>query len=244
MKRALAIVFLGCALGWGSPDLQAVIVVVDSFDTIQTNTVSGTPSGYKSRFDWVSAAEALGGERDIFVERTSANAGTVRVDVDFSIPSVLSFASGPSTAGRALIAWDGVDGSSLTNFTGLGGLNFYQGGTNDAFLIRRTSDLGASMTIRVYTDGANYSEATISVPADPTFTFSNEFLYFTNFSIGAGSGADFANVGAVTMLIDGTGNLGTDVAVEWFSVVPEPASAVLGLLGACAFLAHRRRQRA
>ncbi len=56
-------------------------VVIDDFATYQTLSVGGPPAGPLSDFVTQSTLEAIGGERDVYLERTSANAGTVAMDV-------------------------------------------------------------------------------------------------------------------------------------------------------------------
>src|SRR5262245_8697057 len=61
-------------------------------------------------FSSVLAPDALGGERDIFLSRTSANQGAVMVDVGMTVTGALAYASGVNTKGSALIVYDGIDG--------------------------------------------------------------------------------------------------------------------------------------
>lgn len=243
-KRVFLILYAGAAFLIASQPLHAVIVTIDSFDTVhKTNVTTGLPV-YKSAFTFTNAAEALGGERDIFLERTNGT-GRVAVDVGLSVVGAFDFASNSGTEGRASLVWDGVDGIAATNYTGLASADLTGGGANNIFKVGTVSDLGASLTLRVYTDAANYSESTALIPADPNFVFAYMWFPFTNFTVLAGSGANFANVGAVSLLVDGTGFPATDVGLSIFIAqqVPEPASAVLWLLGAGGLALGRRRYR-
>jgi len=243
MRSGLRNLLMGVVVILGSQRLQADYYI-DTFETYQTTNVNFTPSGYKSAFSYKSAAEVVGGERDILVERISGT-GQVRFDINSSIPYAATFASGPTIPGRGTLVWDGSDGLSTTNRTGLGGVDITQSGVNDKFLFGVTSDLGATLNITVYSSASDFSTASVVVPADTSFTFALMPVPFSSFATGGGSGANFANVGAIVLEVDGTGHPGTDVAFDFFitaSAIPEPSTAALWLLGAAGFAAHRRRR--
>ena len=221
-------------------------VLIDGFTTYQNVSVSGPPPGFQFAFASIAAANALGGERDVYVERTSANSGTVAVEVAGAGSGIASYNSGIRTTGNGLIVWDGVDGNAVIAPTGLGGFDLTQNGANTAFRLSRTSDLGGSLKITVYQDATHVSEATVAVPADPSFTFALVDVPFLSFiPVGPSGGANFASIGALSMLFDG-GSAGADMGVELFVAVPEvTAWPVAGLLlGAVVLGALRRRFRA
>jgi hypothetical protein len=215
--------------------------------------VNGLLAGNKSASTFAPAPEAIGGERDLYVERTSPNAGAVSTDVNMSIPGAYSYASGPMTTGYALLVWDGVDGngnSNSINFTGLSSADVTENGVNVGFLIRGASDLGATVVLTVYTDANNSSKATVTLPADPSFMFHDFFVPFSSFGIDQGAGANFAQVGAITLLIDGRDRPATDVGVDLIlareiAQTPEPATIVLLGIGmiSLGIAAHRRRKK-
>jgi hypothetical protein len=226
---------------WAVQPLPA-IYVIDSFDTLQSTNVTFGPPPYKFAFTSVLASEAVGGERDISLERLSGT-GAFKVDVGGNT-NYFTFNSPTSpNYGRAMISWDGIDGSTATNFTGLSGVDLTQSGTNFHFLVRTGSDDGAAMTVTVYSDAANYSQYTYNVPSGTLSTLTNALFAFADFTIVGGSGANFANVGAVTLGIDNTLTPGADVALELFMAIPEPSSAALWLLGAGGLAMRRRRWR-
>lgn len=249
MKKSPSSVVSPALLAMVAPLLasqSSAAVIIDGFTTYQAVTASGPPAGFKSANSSTLAPEAIGGERDLYVERTSANSGTVAMEVASSGAGIASYSSGLRTSGNGLIVWDGVDGGPAVVPTGLGGLDLTQGGLNTAFRLSRTSDLGGFIRINVYEDASHISEALISVPADPTFTFLPVDVPFSSFApIGSGGGANFANIGALSLFLNG-GTAGTDMGVETFVAVPEasPILAATSLLGLAALGWIRRDQAA
>ena len=239
LRRLPALILLALSpIAWAD-------LMIDDFSASQYFSVSGAPSGYKSAFNSVADLAILGGERDAFLERTSTNSGSISMDVNGSFTDAMAYASSPATSGRAIITYDGTDGSSAFNPTGLGGVDLTLGGQYHGLNIHTTSDIGASVTFTIYTDATRYSTYTLPVLADPTFTFVDYFVNWTSFTTGAGaaSGADFTNVGAITLTMDGTTNPGTDIGIDYFAAsVPEPSGAVLlGTVGLL-WLGRRRRR--
>jgi hypothetical protein len=218
-------------------------VLVDDFSAYQFLSLSGGPSGYKSGFGGLSAGGILGGQREVFLERLSSNSGSVSADVNGSFSDAVSFASSPATSGRSLFTYDGADSIFGINHTGLGGLDLTEGGMNMGFMVNATSDLGATLRLSVYTDADRFSTRSFFVSADPSFTFTNYFNSWSTFSAGGSlGGADFANVGAITVELDGSMIPGTDVGIDFFaSVVPEPSGAMSVLATGLVLSCRRRR---
>ena len=213
----------------------ASALTIDTFDTDQSVSVP-SPSGS------VSGAGILGTERDMEVnlltgtDVTMATAGT----------SQLFYSHALGSTGSGLIVWDGVDGSTGINFTGLGGVDFTDGGLSDALgVVVTLNDSPAPITLTVYTDADNFSVGTIPLPGGILFGSSvmitEQFADFTD--AGALGGADFTNVGALTLFIDGAGIPPLDIGIDLVvTVAPEPASGglvALGILG----LAYAGRRR-
>lgn len=217
-------------------------IFIDGFSDFQDVSVSGMPIGPKSTTDFLSGAAILGAERDIFLERTSSNGGSVSVDVNSSFADAMAFASSPATTGRGLITYDGVDGNNALDYEGLGGVDLTGSGQYYGLTLHSTSDLGATIRFTIYTDALHYSTYTLPVLADPTFTFARYFADFSDFTdAGLSGGADFSNVGAIVMELDGTSHPGTDIGFDYFAAtVPEPSGALL-LLCAGMLLIFRSR---
>ena len=226
-----------------SSSAQAILTI-DDFDTFSFLTVSGPPAGPMSNFASYTTAQALGGERDAMISRLSSNSGAVSMDISGSVASQLSYASAPFTSGSLFLSYDGVDGVSAFNPTGLGGIDITQSGSNTGIFLRSTSDLGAELTFTIYSTADFVSTVTIPIAADPTFTFTDYFMPFSTFtSIGSLGGADFANVGAITLFLDGS-TPGTDVSLETViaSATPVPEPGGRFLVAMAGFVALRRRR--
>ena len=65
--------------------------------------------------------------------------------------------------------------------------------------------------LRVYSDAANFSTTTINIPDQATIE--QIFVPFSSFVVGGGSGATFASVGAIEVLINGVLELDATVTV-------------------------------
>jgi len=220
------------------PDLSHAAMVIDSFTTPQIASVSGRrPYDFSS----VNAPEALGGNRELHVLRTSHGRGSAQLDVGTSVTPGAAFSLGFGTAGLASIVWDGLDRSRILNPRGLCGLDLTEGGINDRFSLLAMADLGTEVTVRVYSGRRDWSEATLQIPAGLR-AFQPFELPFDEFMASCGSnGADFTRIGAISLTFAGCESL--DVGIRYFAVVPEPGTllAAVGLLGAGAFIAFRRR---
>ncbi len=221
-----------------TPYSVCAALVIDDFSTPQMATVSGArPRAFSS----VNAPEALGGNRELRVRRTSPNRGTAQLDVGTSLAPGAAFSLGFGTAGIASIVWDGLDQSRVLNPRGLCGLDLTEGGINDRFSLLAMADLGTEVTVRVYSGRRDWSEATLQIPAGLR-AFQPFELPFDEFMARCGSnGADFTRIGAVSLTFAGCESL--DVGIRYFAVVPEPGTwlVALGLLGSGSFIAIRRK---
>jgi hypothetical protein len=205
-------------LAWAE-DSEAILI--DDFSTGQAALVFDPAVSEESQ---VSGSGILGGERDMVVTRAS----------DFGIAMAafgdgLTYVHAASSQGTGLIVWDGADGDSAVDPTGLGGIDFTNGGGEDKVGIPLlASNLPAPIVLTAYTDGANYSTATVLLPGGvpPQQRMS---VLFANFAVAAGSGADFTNIGAFSLFIDGSSTPG--LLVRFDSIAPEPSTATLLLFG-------------
>lgn len=224
VTRSLAALVLAAATQGSEAAL-----VIDSFTTPQSVSIGGAVS---SAFNATLAPEALGGERDIEVTRTSGS-GSITVDV---FMSAVEYAASFSAHGNARIVWDGLDASATIHPVGLGGLDLTQAGVNDRFYFGAGSDLGTMFYLTVFDSigGAQQTGVTIA----PGFVIANYALPFSLFP-----GVDFSQVRAVALDMAGP-TAGVDsIILGNFAVVPEvnpwlPAAAMAGVLGISAL---RRR---
>jgi hypothetical protein len=213
--------------------------VIDSFETDQATSVFA-PVGSAS--NWASGPGILGSERDVTLTLASG-VGTT------AIASAGEFAYGhiASSEGSATLTWDGSDASSSLDAIGLGGVDLTDAGASDGFVMSLLfNDFAASMVLTVYTDAANFSQATAplpgGVPPDPQALLK---VLFDDFVVAGGTGADFTDVGALSLEIDGSSTPALDVSLDYIETshvsVPEPSTAV-SLLSALAAIAWSRRR--
>jgi hypothetical protein len=195
-------------------------LLIDDFSTDQgLSAISPAVSASHQVF----GSGILGGERDVELTRV-ANMG-VAMTVE---SGNLAYGHFGSSLGTALIVWDGVDASSALDPIGLGGIDFTEGGAEDKIAIPLlSSDSSAPVTLTAYTDLANFSTATVSLPGSVPPQQSLTVL-FTDF-VDTGSGADFTNIGAFSLYIDGSATPGLTVLLD--SVIPEPSTGTLLLFG-------------
>jgi hypothetical protein len=208
---------------------RAGALMIDEFSTDQTVLWLGGPGSTGSQ---VSGAEILGGERDMEVTLVS-NIGVVMA----ASGGTLNYAHAFNSEATGLIVWDGPDGAATLDPTGLGGVDFTAGGEDKIVIPLLLSNLAAPITLTAYTDGANYSTAMLSLPGNvpPQTRLS---VFFTDFSAAAGAGADFTNIGAFSLYIDGSSTPGLVAGFE--SLVPEPSTATLLLFGILGIVTIRR----
>jgi len=215
---------------WYLSPAEARSLTIDDWSDAQTTTVI-SPSG--SATTLATGVGILGGEREITVTRTSGVAVTMAAS-----GGSLAYGQIAGSLGTGTVIWDGVDGGGGLDPTGLGGVDFTDAATSAAISIPLLfDDLSASLTLIAYTDGANSSQVSVtlpgSIPPDPQGVLT---IPFSSFSVLSGTGADFSNIGAFTLEIDGTTAPGLDfeMGAATTGPVPEPRTALLlgvGLAG-------------
>ncbi len=247
--------------------LSAAPIVIDAFGTDQNQIQVGP--GQPGNNPWtagsgVAAPDAIGGSRNISITRVSGN-GSDTADVGLT-PGVftLSTAAANNSVGR--IIWDG-DTNSSVNPTGLGGRDLTDGGTNTFLRLQARSDITGTIYITIFTSATAYSTVAITLPAlgfgaTPFTEYIIPFSSFTQgapanvtsstigFNLGAASGsANFTNVGAITLFVDGTGagSAGLDTQIRLLQAdgpppVPEPVTLLLSGVGLGFIGLLRRRQ--
>lgn len=206
-KRVLTVLIFGIMLVLMVSIAQAA-TAVDTFDTNAqaSDIIAGVPCSS------TTGSDMLGGARDILVTRTFG-VGSVTADVTTSVPNSFALSIDASTRGTALIQWDGNDGSCALDATvGLGGINVnpYDG---VALMIRQV-DLNAVLQLRVYTSSANYSILNYTIPnaiTPPGYVIYFPFDQFTP----VGTGADYTNVHAAEVLVDGTTIDSLDMTIDF-----------------------------
>ena len=192
-----------------------IVLVIDDFDTTQQAVSDSTNDGVPVTSS-VPAPEAIGGERDLYVNKTSVN-GAVNLSVDDPLlPNLLIFDSVATGNGDRRVTWDGPDGDATTvDDGGLGNVDLTSAGAALGLQLQIGADLsGGNAVVRLYTDDGNgttanrYSTATLPIPqTGGTVPFFAEFLPFADFTPTAGGGADLNNIGAIELEITGSANV-------------------------------------
>ena len=122
-----------------------------------------------------------------------------------AINSELNHSQDTTVTARTTVQWDGDDGGSTTIApNGLGNVDLTQaGGANSLSVTVDFNDLPVDLTFNIYS-GADSSTATLHLPggltSGPPVHYS---IPFSAFSTLAGSGANFASVGAIELVING-----------------------------------------
>jgi hypothetical protein len=186
--------------------MAEAILVIDDFGGAAQGTgiakfpgIDTGPTGFSS----VLTTNALGGERDLLVQAlgTSYNA-TLESNGDG-----LTLLTATSNSGNNSfeVQWDGLDNSALLHHTGLNGVDLIA-------LSQQTLDAAAfsvffvpttvrvDLTLNVYTDALNWSSLKLLTPLVNTGSPPVRANWkFADFVTQAGAGADFTDVGAITM---------------------------------------------
>jgi uncharacterized repeat protein (TIGR01451 family) len=184
------------------------VLTVDSFndDTATLIANAGTPTVSDSTA--TSGSNTLGDERDVVVNHT---AGPNNVEVQVS-GGILSINPGAGTSGNVILTYDGVDGDPST--IDHSNLNVdLLAGDAQAFQFLAGSQPGNSITVDVFSGAGNFSTLTETLPetvgAVPTEIM---ILRFSDFAIGGGTGADFANVTALRIQVNAA--LSSDAQID------------------------------
>lgn len=238
---------VGLVLAAGSLALASpagAVLLIDDFSSDQALELL---TGAASVSSVAPAPAAIGGERDLEIERVDGTGGAF-VDVNGGMPpqGQLLFSSLFETETILRLVWDGEDGDAdQIDFDGLDPADLGQGGTLDAFEIEYDADSDTTLSLRVYDasdpTGQTWSAATVPMNETPPATFEFLDVLFMEFTeIGPGGAADFANVGAISLEVAGPPSF--DLRFDSIQVVPEPAAASLAGLATLALLARHRRR--
>jgi uncharacterized repeat protein (TIGR01451 family) len=150
----------------------------------------------------LAAPEAVGGERDIFVNATT---GDVSVAANAGAnPDVLVFNVGAGSNGTRVVTYDGNDGNATTlNPNGLNGLDLTTGGTANALRFLIGGEAGTTLTVRIFS-GANASTRTLPIPVTAGGAATAILnIPFADFTTTTGTGANFSSVGAIQLEVSG-----------------------------------------
>ena len=192
-----------------------IVQVIDDFDTTEQFVSDSTNDGVPETSS-LPAPEAIGGERDLFVNKTSEN-GAVQLSVDNPLlPNLLIFDSVATGNGDRRVTWDGPDGDAiLVDDTGLGMVDLTSSGDALGLQLQVGADLPNSVAVlRLYGDDGDgatadrFSTASIPIPqTGGTVPFVAEFVPFSSFTATSGGGVDLNEIGAIELEITGSENV-------------------------------------
>ncbi len=172
-----------------------------TIDTYTTNqaTLSAPPSASSNS---TGGGDIIGTRRGLVVNHLSGpgvtTAGVAGGGLNFNVA-----ATTPDSRGEVVNTWDGDTNPGTLSPAGLGGVNLTSGGNNAFRLNIFSATAGTEIVLDVYTDGSNASRGafvlpTVTAPTDFYLNFSSDFISTL------GTGANFANVGAILLTVRGT----------------------------------------
>lgn len=168
---------------------------IDAFTTSQTLTANSIGSPVT---DVQAAAEAIGGQRELFANLTAG--ASIDLISNAATAGILEFNTSPTGAGTRIITYDGTGESDATvvDGTGLGGIDLTNGGNDIAFRFTAGADQnGGNLLVRVYSSATDFSQATVPIDNTGGAATATLIARFANFTTAGGAGADFTNVNAI-----------------------------------------------
>lgn len=190
-------------------------VTVETIDLFsQTNQNLSVDSVTPSASSISAAPEAIGGVRKVELAYGSG-AGNVQLIV-LSANNELAVGAIGGTSGSATVRYDGDTNAIGLVPTGLGGVNLSDGDANAGVLLKvQTDTVGNSFELLVYSNATSFSRAVVAYPVAALNNTVEMFVPFSSFTtgVGAASPANFANVGAIELLLDIEDNQDVQVSV-------------------------------
>ncbi len=185
---------------------QADGQTIVSIDTFTSGAQLVVQSGGGMGATFVSAPDALGGERDVQLTHTNGSGNTTfQVDTGTEL---MSLSTGGGATAQAIVEYDGVDNAFGLNVPpGFAPASAFAGGSpGDPLpvdvgleLLVRAENQDEDLLVTIYTSATQASEATITIPQSATLQ--SVFLEFSNFvesnATGITAPADFNSVIAV-----------------------------------------------
>ena len=230
-KQTMIALVSAAAIGVGfAGSAQANPIVIDDFSEEQDVGNLGINNFIPSSSQVGPAGSILGGFRDMQATGDADSFLETRLQAQFG---ELSFSNNVDTTGSGLIVWDGDDDPTVVDTTGLGGIDITQNNgwnLSGIFVDILSADLpGLELGFTIWDLDGNSSSlsrmfgSAISTPLTESFLF-GDFL----------GNADFTNVGAIQLQLDGTPEIDAKIANiridgEPAVDVPEPMTSAVAL---------------
>ena len=183
---------------------------IDSFDTPQSVVMVETDVPADSVVQ-SAGGDIIGGERDT----RAVNRGTTSEPEVAVASGILSLTLGANEVVNAIVAWDGLDGQAqFTIPTGLGGIDLTDGGSSTGFRIGVVTVIPPirNVFVDVHSDNLNSSRIHLDRLKEQILTPETVFIPFADFATQTGSGAEFSNVGSISLFIQTSA--GSDFAID------------------------------
>lgn len=213
----------------------ASALLIDDFSAAQS--LQASVSGGTEVTSSVAGAGILGGERDLYLLLTTGSSATI----DVSSGSA-SYAEVDASDSQLYVSWDGADNSAVIDQIGLGGIDLTAGGSQNALSVQilLNNQPAANLGFLAHTSASEYSIIYFSAPSGA----STQTIPFADFVPLAGTGADFANIGALSFFSDpGVAGQSVQLGAIQTAATPEPGSGsllLLGLLGLAGWRSEKR----
>ena len=174
-------------------------ILIDDFASPVSpgQTLSADAAGVATASSFSPAVTAIGGERDMVVTATLDIIGFEANGAAF--PGNLAYNANIGATGRSRVVWDGADNNATTlSPSGLSGANLTALGET-GFVLNIGTSQPVTLSLLVHSGSGNSSTATVSLPTTGTDSM---YIPYSSFVTTTGSGADFANVGAIEFLTE------------------------------------------
>ena len=237
----------------GAINPQAAALTVDNFleatggfQGVQVDGM-GPPTSFNEDGPFLPA-NTIGGFRDLEIQRIVNMGNPFATATGAVFNGNLEWSNDLGFSSMLTVQWDGGDGSGTIDPTGLGGVDFTDGGMFDRFGLDFLSvdQPGLTVELTVYTDGGNSSILTETL-TDPIFVPEERFFEFSDFAVQNGSGADFTDVGALQLKLTGPASIDAQIALLELAKppipdIPEPSTLLgLGLIGGFGLLSANKK---
>lgn len=235
MQKASLLLLFTCLTGLQINKAEAI--TIDAFNFSTSQRIEANPIALVVQQN----GDPLGGSRSVEITRTTALGAGGTVSSNFSSSKVISLDQGAGAKGKMELVYDGDLVAGLSNFRGLGGVDLTQGNANaltfDVWYDNPFGSTGYNIVFTAYESAEKWSRGILTLNQRYD-TFTPFTISFSSMNIFGSSGpANLSNIGAISLLFDGTNAAAADFMIRNLSTnsnttaVPEPTSLLLALSG-------------